>query len=118
MGTNILELRKITKQFPGALAVKDVDFELRAGEVHALVGENGAGKSTLVKMMTGVIKPTRGDIFYQGEKVVWHNAQESIQQESLKTGVSHLDLTAKLKFRTPDFHGRGQGVRRCVNLRK
>ena len=80
MGTNILELRKITKQFPGVLAVKDVDFELRAGEVHALVGENGAGKSTLVKMMTGVIKPTHGDIFYQGEKVVWRNAQESIQR--------------------------------------
>lgn len=78
MEQNILELRKITKQFPGVTALKEANFELRAGEVHALVGENGAGKSTLVKIITGVLKPTHGEIIYEGERVAWHNPQESI----------------------------------------
>ncbi|GAK49737.1 ribose transport ATP-binding protein RbsA [Candidatus Moduliflexus flocculans] len=80
MSANILELHKITKQFPGVLALKDVDFQLRAGEVHALVGENGAGKSTLVKIITGVIAPTHGEIIYEGHPVAWHNPQESISR--------------------------------------
>ncbi len=66
----ILELRNITKQFPGVTALKDVDFQLRPGEVHALVGENGAGKSTLVKIITGCCNPRRGEIVYEGEPVV------------------------------------------------
>ncbi|MDY0091664.1 MAG: sugar ABC transporter ATP-binding protein [Candidatus Vecturithrix sp.] len=76
----ILELRNITKQFPGVTALKDVDFQLRSGEVHALVGENGAGKSTLVKIITGVLQPTQGEIVYEGESVVWHDARDSIQR--------------------------------------
>ncbi len=80
MGKNILELRKITKQFPGVTALKDVDFELNAGEVHALVGENGAGKSTLVKIITGVLQPTHGKIVYEQTPVSWHDPQESINK--------------------------------------
>ncbi len=76
----ILELRNITKQFPGVTALKDVDFQLRPGEVHALVGENGAGKSTLVKIITGVLQSTQGEIVYEGEPVVWHDARDSIQR--------------------------------------
>ncbi len=78
--TNILELRKITKQFPGVTALREVDFALRRGEVHALVGENGAGKSTLVKIITGVLEPTQGEILYEGRPVVWDNPQESIRR--------------------------------------
>ncbi|GAK58212.1 ribose transport ATP-binding protein RbsA [Candidatus Vecturithrix granuli] len=77
---NILELRNITRQFPGVTALKDVDFQLRAGEVHALVGENGAGKSTLVKIITGVLQPTQGELLYEGQPVVWHDARDSIQR--------------------------------------
>jgi rhamnose transport system ATP-binding protein len=80
MTTPILELRKITKQFPGVTALKDVDFDLQAGEVHALVGENGAGKSTLVKIMTGVLQPTQGEILYEAQPVAWHNPKESINR--------------------------------------
>lgn len=80
MSEAILELRKITKQFPGVLALDNVDFTLNRGEVHALVGENGAGKSTLVKIITGVQQATSGEIFYEGQQVSWHDAHASISQ--------------------------------------
>jgi rhamnose transport system ATP-binding protein len=78
MAESILELKKITKQFPGVTALRDVDFDLRRGEVHALVGENGAGKSTLAKIITGVLQPTEGQIHYEGSPVVWENPRHSI----------------------------------------
>ena len=66
MGQTILEMRGISKFFPGIKALEDVDFSMRSGEVHALVGENGAGKSTLVKVLTGVYRPTAGTIRFAG----------------------------------------------------
>lgn len=80
METNILELHQITKKFPGVTALHDVDFALKAGEVHALVGENGAGKSTLVKIITGVLEPTLGEIIYEGASVAWKNPMDSIKR--------------------------------------
>lgn len=56
----------ITKRFPGVLALSNVDFALRKGEVHALLGENGAGKSTLMKILSGVYQPDEGDIILKG----------------------------------------------------
>ena len=56
----ILEVRGVTKRFGGATALNDVDFDLRHGEIHGLVGENGAGKSTLVKILSGVQEPDEG----------------------------------------------------------
>ena len=76
--SKILELHGITKTFPGITALGDVDFDLRAGEVHALVGENGAGKSTLAKVITGVLQPTKGDIVYAGEHREWQGPQDAI----------------------------------------
>jgi len=66
--TNILELHRISKTFPGVKALNDVHFELKTGEIHALIGENGAGKSTFIKIITGVHQPDAGgDFFIDGK---------------------------------------------------
>ena len=59
---NILELRGITKSFPGVVALNGVDLEIAQGEVHALLGENGAGKSSLIKVLCGIYLPDAGDM--------------------------------------------------------
>ncbi|AFC33368.1 ABC transporter [Paenibacillus mucilaginosus 3016] len=69
MSEFILELRAITKTFPGVKALDRVNFQLRSGEIHALMGENGAGKSTFIKVITGVHRPDEGEIRYNGERV-------------------------------------------------
>ncbi len=66
---NRLELRGITKRFPGVLANDRVDLAVRPGEIHALLGENGAGKSTLVKIVYGVLQPDEGEILWEGRRV-------------------------------------------------
>ncbi len=73
----LVKLSGIHKNFIGVAALQDVDFELRAGEVHALIGENGAGKSTLVKVMAGVHQPDKGSIEVNGCKVVINNPHEA-----------------------------------------
>ena len=85
----ILAMKNIDKSFPGVQALKDVDFNLNKGEVHALVGENGAGKSTLVKILNGIHKKDRGIIKYRGEKVEYKNPKEA-----MKAGLSiiHQEL--------------------------
>jgi rhamnose transport system ATP-binding protein len=69
----VLECRRITKYFPGIKALDEVDFSIRAGEVHALIGENGAGKSTLVKIITGIHQPDAGAIIHNGQSVEFRN---------------------------------------------
>ncbi|MER9839360.1 sugar ABC transporter ATP-binding protein [Mesorhizobium sp. M0145] len=70
MRAPLLELKSIRKTFPGVIALADVTFDLKAGEVHALVGENGAGKSTLLSVMNGLIAPDSGEIRIGGQPVV------------------------------------------------
>ncbi len=69
METIVLECLGISKSFGGVRALKQVNFSLRQGEVHALVGENGAGKSTLIRIISGALLPDQGEIWYQGKKV-------------------------------------------------
>ena len=63
----LLTLRGIGKRFPGVIALDGVDFTVRAGEIHALLGENGAGKSTLIKVLTGVYEADAGEIKLAGQ---------------------------------------------------
>ncbi|HEX4518502.1 MAG TPA: ABC transporter ATP-binding protein [Gaiellaceae bacterium] len=74
----VLELRGITKRYPGIIADDHVDFDLRRGEVHALLGENGAGKSTLMNIVYGLTKPDEGEILVRGEVVSFSSASDSI----------------------------------------
>jgi ABC-type uncharacterized transport system ATPase subunit len=76
--TTVLEMRGIRKQFPGVLANDDVDFDLRAGEVHALLGENGAGKSTLMNILYGLYKADAGEILVNGKPVEFSSAKDAI----------------------------------------
>jgi ABC-type sugar transport system ATPase subunit len=78
MASPVLEMRHITKRFPGVLALDDVSFTCHRGQVHALVGENGAGKSTLIKVLAGALQPDAGEIVINGERVQFrdpHSAQ-------------------------------------------
>ncbi|MGW3242952.1 ABC transporter ATP-binding protein [Streptomyces sp. NPDC001070] len=73
-----MELRGITKRFPGVVANHDIDITVRRGTVHALVGENGAGKSTLMKILYGMQKPDEGTITIDGERVTFHDPGDAI----------------------------------------
>ncbi len=76
-GEPIIEFKNITKTFPGAAALKNVSFEIRKGEVHALVGENGAGKSTLIKILSGVEQKDSGQILFSGEEAHIQNPKDA-----------------------------------------
>ena len=84
----LLEVKSISKAFPGVQALADVSFDIRRGEVHALVGENGAGKSTLINILSGIHQPDSGEILYLGEEIklnkasdAWHYGIATIHQE-------------------------------------
>lgn len=81
----VLEAKNIRKEFPGVLALDDVNFDLKPGEIHALLGENGAGKSTLIKIISGVYKAEAGEIIIDGQKKVFNNPHEA-----LNNGISTI----------------------------
>lgn len=77
-GATLLETRKLVKTFPGVIANNSIDFDLRAGEVHGIVGENGAGKSTFCNLLTGVYTPDQGKILFEGKEVVFTHPSQAI----------------------------------------
>lgn len=82
----VLEARGITKQFPGVLANDNINFDLRKGEIHALLGENGAGKSTLMNLIYGLHNPDKGEIFVNGKPAAINSPNDSIK---LGIGMVH-----------------------------
>jgi ABC-type uncharacterized transport system ATPase subunit len=74
-----VELRHISKRFPGVIANKDVSLKVQSGSVHALVGENGAGKSTVMKILYGMQRPDGGEILVNGQVVNFKNPNEAIE---------------------------------------
>lgn len=91
MSDIILEMRGITKRFPGVKALDNVNFSVRRGEIHALVGENGAGKSTLMKVLSGVYPygSYDGDIYFEGQECRFHDIRQS---EKLGIVIIHQEL--------------------------
>ena len=86
METPILEMKSITKEFPGVKALDDVTFSVRKGEIHCLVGENGAGKSTLMKVLSGVHPhgTYTGDIVIEGELQKFNGIRESESSDTIR----------------------------------
>ena len=74
-----MEMRGIVKRFPGVLANDHVNFEVKTGEIHALLGENGAGKSTLMKILYGLYQPDEGEILLNGRPIQIHSPSDSIR---------------------------------------
>src|SRR6266498_744621 len=77
-GDNVVSMRAIVKRFPGVLANDHVDFDLRRGEIHALLGENGAGKSTLMNILAGLYRPDAGTILVDGEPATFGSPRQAI----------------------------------------
>lgn len=89
-GDYLLEVRDITKQFPGTKALDHVQMQVRKGEVHALCGENGAGKSTLMNIIGGVFPPTEGQIFFEGKEIFLKSPKEA---QDIGIGFVHQELS-------------------------
>jgi simple sugar transport system ATP-binding protein len=85
-GETVLEARGITKRFPGVLANDCINFEIKAGEIHAILGENGAGKTTLMNILFGLLQPEDGEIYVAGKKVKFRSPLDAI---NLSIGMVH-----------------------------
>src|SRR5262245_8318793 len=114
MTTPLIEMRNISKAFPGVQALKDVSLSAYGGEVHMLVGQNGAGKSTLIKILCGAHRPDRGEFLLEGKPVQIESTRDArrfgiaviFQEFSL---VPYLDIAQNI-FLGREFSGRIPGT--------
>lgn len=104
----LLEMNGIHKSFPGVHALDDVHLDLRAGEVHALLGENGAGKSTLIKVLGGIYSKDEGDIIINGEKAEIKNVKDA---EKYGISIIHQEIVLVPEMSISDniFLGKEEG---------
>jgi rhamnose transport system ATP-binding protein len=100
----VLALRNVSKSFPGVRALADVSFDVRAGEVHALLGENGAGKSTLIKIISGVYPPDDGEMMVEGKPVRFLSPREA-QAQGIATIYQEFSLYPELTVAENIFAG-------------
>jgi putative multiple sugar transport system ATP-binding protein len=115
----LLEMRGITKEFPGVKALKDVSFSVRPGEIHALVGENGAGKSTLMKVVSGVYPygSYDGEFFYKGEECRFHTIRDS-EHKGIVIIHQELALIPELSITENIFLANEQATAGVINWSK
>jgi simple sugar transport system ATP-binding protein len=117
MQDKVLTMRHIHKSFPGVRALKNVDFTLYEGEIHALMGENGAGKSTLIKVLTGVYTMDEGEIHLKGiDKPVHIKAPQDAQKLGISTVYQEITLCPNLTVAENLFIGRSEDT--LVNWKK
>ena len=105
MSEYVVELKNITKRFPGVVAMRNMSIGIKPGEIHGLIGENGAGKSTLIKVLTGVHIPEEGDIFVDGEKKVFRNPVQS-REAGIACVYQELNIVRQLPVVDNVFMGR------------
>ncbi len=103
-GAKVLDVRGLVKDYPGVKALRNVDFDVRRGEVHCLLGPNGAGKSTLIKCVSGVVEPSGGEILIHGEALPPRDPATSLQR-GVATIYQELDLVADLDVAQNVFLG-------------
>jgi len=105
----ILKMEGICKSFPGVRALDNVDFMLRRGEIHALMGENGAGKSTLIKILTGVYQKDAGQVYFEGRPVHFRSPQDA-QNNGIGTVFQEIALCSNLTVAENMFIGRSRSA--------
>ncbi len=112
----LLEMKNIHKQFPGVYALKEIQLQLKAGEVHALLGENGAGKSTLIKVLGGIYSADDGEITIEGQKVEIQNVIDA-QKNGVAIIHQELVLVSHMTVAENIFLGREPKKGGFVNIR-
>ena len=100
----ILETKNVSKEFPGVKALNNVSFNVKKGEIHAIVGENGSGKSTLIKIITGAYQPLSGEIYFENKKIENNNPQQSINN-GISTIYQEFNLFYSLTIMENMFYG-------------
>ena len=102
---DLVQFRHLSKVYPGTVAVDDVSFGVRAGEVHAVIGENGAGKSTLIKMLSGAVQPSKGEIYFESEVIADFSPKASIER-GISVIYQEFNLVPEMTIAENVFLGR------------
>ena len=110
----LIEIRQVTKRFPGVVALKDVSFDVRRGEFHSICGENGAGKSTLMKILSGVYADYEGAILVNGQTVQFQGTRDA-EEKGVSIIHQELNLVEELTVAANIFLGRE--LRNSIGLR-
>src|ERR1051325_2913958 len=114
---NVVKMQGISKSFPGVVALEGVDFSLRKGEIHALLGENGAGKSTLIKILTGVEQPDQGTIELDG-KLVHVRSPHHSQELGISTVYQEINLCTNISVSENIMLGHEPRRFGCINWKQ
>ncbi|MHA1565264.1 MAG: ATP-binding cassette domain-containing protein [Alphaproteobacteria bacterium] len=105
MSAPTIELRSVTKRFGSVIALQDINIEVNPGEVHCLLGDNGAGKSTLIKILSGVHRPTEGEILIEGKAVRFRSPRDA-QDHGIATVFQDLGMIPMMSIARNFFLGR------------